>query len=169
MESTDEHGLTRMGFWISSVCIRGPIPEGRRMQRLGCVVLIIVLLVIGWDQWRIEQMRREIGNISGKLHVQDTKGVQKAGSDLVTALAETERHARRAKELLRKKRTSEAQAELDKALASLKSANSVSTDIAGDAAEFMGAARDRAVRVFQDAWKSISEEAKPKKIDVKNR
>jgi hypothetical protein len=139
------------------------------MGRLGCLVAIIVLLVIGWDQWRIEQMRREIGNISGKLHVQDRNGAREGGSDLVTALAQTERHARRARELLRKKRTSEAQAEIEKALASLKSANSVSTDIAGDAAEFMGAARDRAVKVFQSAWKDISEQAKPKKTDVKDR
>jgi len=136
------------------------------MARAGCLLAIIVLLVIGWDQYRIEQMRREIGNISGKLHVQNKKG---AGTDLVTALAETERHARRAKELLRKKKIAQAQAELDKALASLKSANAVSTDIVGDAADFLGTARDRAIRVFQDTWKEISEQAKPKKTDVKDR
>ena len=139
------------------------------MARLGCLLAIIVLLVIGWDQYRIEQMRRQIGNISGKLHVQDKKGTSKGKSDLVTALAETERHARKAKELLRNRKTAQAQAELDKALASLKSANAVSTDIVGDAADFLGGARDRAVKVFQDTWKEISEQAKPKKTDVKDR
>ena len=137
------------------------------MGRIGCLLAIIVLLVIGWDQWRIEQMRGEVARISGKLHVESKIKPGAGKSDLVTALAETERHARRAKELLRKKKTAQAQVELDKALASLKSANTVSTDMVGDAAEFMGKARERAVKVFQGAWKEISEQAKPKKIDAK--
>lgn len=131
------------------------------MARLGCLLAIIVLLVVAWDQYRIEQMRREIGSISSKLHIRDKKGTDK--TDLVTALAQTERHARRAKELLRKKRIAQAQVEIDRVLAGLKSANAVSTDIFGDTADFLGAARDRAVKVFQETWKEISEQAKSKK------
>jgi hypothetical protein len=136
------------------------------MGRLGCLVALLILLLVAWDQYRIEQMRKEIGNISSKLHVQDNKTSKQTGSDLVTALAKAERHTRRAKELLKNKKTAQAQAELDKALAYLQSANKVSTDIAGDAAKFLGQARDRAMKVFQDTWKEISEQAKPKKIDV---
>ncbi|MCX8052378.1 MAG: hypothetical protein N3B12_01090 [Armatimonadetes bacterium] len=131
------------------------------MARVGCLLAVVVLLVVAWDQFRIEQMRKEIARISGKVHVQNKKG--KANSDLVTALANTERHTRRARELIRKKRTAEAMAELDRALESLKSANAVSTDIVGDTADFLGTARDRAVKIFQDTWKEISEQAKPKK------
>jgi acetylglutamate synthase len=139
------------------------------VQRLGCVLLAIVILLLAWDQWRIEQMRRELRAISSKVHVQQApKGDADAGkADLVTTLAQVEKHTRRAKELIRRKRTAEAQAELDRALKGLRAANNVSEDIVGDAAEYVGKARDRAIAVFQQAWKDISQEARPKKIDVK--
>jgi len=138
-------------------------------QKIGCFLLVLVLAVLAWDQWRIEQMRNEVRAISERVHVGAKAPQAKAssgGSDLVTSLAQIEKHARRAKELMKQKKTAAAQAELDKLLASLKSANTVSTDIAGDAAEFLGKARDNAVDVFQKAWKDISEEAKPKKVGV---
>jgi hypothetical protein len=55
---------------------------------------------------------------------------------------------------------------LDRALRSLQSANTVSEDIVGDAAQFMGKARENAVKVFRKAWQDIAAEAKPKKIGV---
>lgn len=124
---------------------------------------MIVLLVIGYDQWRIEQLRQEVRAISAKVHVESKDSGGKSGSDLVTALAEAERHAKNAKDLIAKKKPGQAQAELDKALKRLQSANSVSKDIVGDAAEFLGNARDRTVRTFQKAWNDISEEAKTQK------
>lgn len=131
------------------------------MGRLGCLIIIVIALVVGFDQFRIEQMRNEVRAISGKVHIGD-KG--KGGStDLVTTLAEAERHAKTAKELIRKHKDAEASAEIDRALKSLKSANTVSQDIVGDVAETLGKARDNAVRVFQKAWNDISEEARPKK------
>lgn len=141
------------------------------MQRLGCIVLALVVLLFAWDQWRIEQMRREVQAISGRVHGQQQPSKAKNGgdADLVTSLAQVEKHTKRAKELIRKKRTAEAQAELELALKSLKSANTVSKDIVGDAAEFVGNARDRAVQVFQKAWQDISKEAKPKKVDVEHK
>jgi len=36
----------------------------------------------------------------------------------------------------------------------------------GDAAQYLGHARDNAVRVFQKTWEDIAREAKPKKVDV---
>jgi hypothetical protein len=128
-------------------------------------VLALALLILAWDQWRIEQMRRELKAISSKVHIQDN-GKATGNADLVTALAQAEKHTKRAKELIRKKRTKEAQAELDRALQNLRSANNVSQDIVGDVAEYMGKARDRAIKVFRQAWKDISQEAKLKKIDV---
>jgi len=111
-------------------------------------------------------MRRELKAISSKVHIQDDGKTKKRNADLVTVLAQAEKHTKRAKELIRKKRIEEAQAELDKALQSLRSASNVSQDIVGDAAEYMGKARDRAIKVFRQAWKDISQEAKLKKIDV---
>ena len=137
------------------------------MGRIGCFALVIVLLIVGYDQFRIEQMRSEVKAISSKLHVTKPDKSQKSGdSDLVTSVAEAERHTRKAKELLRQNKTAAAQVELDKALKSFKSANSVSRDMVGDAAEFMGKARDNAVKVFQKAWTDISEEAKTGKKDI---
>jgi len=136
------------------------------MKRVGCLGLVIVLLTLGfiYNSWNVEQLRRQVRAISGKVQVSNGKNTSKGGkSDLVTALAETERHTRRAKELLRKKRTAEAQAELDKALASLKSAHDVSRDLVGETAEFLGKARKNAEDMFRKAWKDISQETKSKK------
>lgn len=124
--------------------------------------MILVLLLVGYNQYRIEQMRSEVSAIAGKLHGGE-KGAAPGQSDLVTALAETERYTRQAKQLIKKKRLTEAQAELDKALTSLKSANHVSRDIVGSAAGFLGSAKDNAVRIFQKAWNDISEDSKPGK------
>jgi len=136
------------------------------MKRMGCLMPLVVLIVIafGYNQWRIEQLRDEVSRISAKVHV--TGGNTKSGegkNDLVTALAKAERHTKRARELLAKKHMAEAQRELDAALKSLQSANDVSQDIVGDAAQFLGKARQSAVKVFHKAWTDISEEAKPKK------
>lgn len=135
------------------------------MRRVGCLGLVIVLLLVGfaYDRWSIEQLRGQVRAISGKVQVSNGKEKGKEGkSDLVSALAETEKHTARAKELLRKKRVAEAQKELDQALASLKSARGLSSDIVGDAASILGKARRNAEQVFKKAWKDISEETKRK-------
>lgn len=129
---------------------------------MGCLFFILVLLIIGYDQWRIEQLRSEVRAISARVHIQD-KAKNAAKPDLVTALAEAQRYATNAKELIAKKKPQQAQVELDKALKRLNSANDVTKDIVGDAAVFLGNARDRTVRTFQKAWNDISEEAKIEK------
>ncbi len=136
------------------------------MARLGCLFFIIIVLVVGYDQWRIAQLQEEVRAISGKVHV--SPGTKKSGSpsDLLTSLAEAQKHTKAAKELIAKKKLPQAQVELDKALAKLKTANGVSQDIVGDVAQVLGKARDKTVRVFQKAWNDIAEEAKPKKKDV---
>jgi len=137
------------------------------MGRLGCLVLIIVVLVVGYDQWRITQMRNEISAISAKVGVSAEDDAEETSDkpNLVTALAKAEQHAKNAKDLLEEKKTAEAQEELEKALESLQSANTVSKDIVGGSAEFLGQAKENAVKMFQKAWSDISEEAKPKKSD----
>lgn len=129
------------------------------MKRSGCFLVILVLLVIGYDQYRIEQLRQEVRAISGKVHI-EKKEKQNSSPDLVTSLAEAERYAKNAKKFIGSKKPKQAQEELDKALKRLKSANAVSKDIVGDAAQFLGNARERTVRTFQKAWNDISEEAK---------
>lgn len=137
------------------------------MRRMGCfgMLVLILLAVVAYDQWRIEQLRQEVAAIASKVHA--TKGSKAAAgqkSDLVTSLAEAEKYTRQAKELMSSKRVGEAQAKLDKALRKLKSANGVSKDIVGDTAQYLGAAKDNAVKVFQKAWKDISEEPKESKV-----
>ncbi len=106
-------------------------------------------------------------DIAARVHVENGgAGGQLSDGDLLTALAKSEKHTRQARLLLKKGKTAQAEKELDMALASLKSAHSVSSDMAGDVAQFFGKTRDNAVRVFQKAWNDISREANPKKVDV---
>lgn len=134
------------------------------MKRIGCLVPLVALVVIAfaYNQWVISQLRDEVGRISGKVHGVAGKKTT-GGGDLVTALANAQRHTQRAKELMRKKRTAEAQQELDLALKSIDSASNVSQDIVGDAAQFLGKARDNTISTFRKAWKDISEQSQPKK------
>lgn len=132
------------------------------MRRMGCMGMIVLILlgVIAYDHWKIEQLRGEVAAISSKVHAGKGPKAADHKTDLVTALAEAEKYTRQAKELISGKKVSEAQAKLDKALHKLKSANGVSKDIVGDSAQFLGKAKDNAVKVFQKAWKDISEEPK---------
>lgn len=136
--------------------------------RFGTFLLIVVVVVVAYQQYCISQMRNGMYGITSKVHVEEIGGKPASSergrnSDLVTSLAQAERHTRIAKELIREKKTAQAQAELDKALRNLKSAHGVSSDIVGSAAQFLGKTKDNAVSVFQKAWKDISEEAKNKK------
>ncbi len=138
------------------------------MARMGCLFLFIVIVagIVGYDQYRITQMQNEVRAISGKVHI--TKPKKSGGAkDLVTMLAEAQRHAKNAKALIKKNKTLQAQAELDKALANLESANGVSQDIVGDVADVLGNARDKTIKVFKKAWKDVSEEAETPKVDAK--
>lgn len=132
------------------------------MRRMGCMgmVILILLAVIAYDHWKIEQLRGEVAAIASKVHA--GKGVKKTDqkTDLVTTLAEAEKYTRQAQELISKQKIAEAQAKLNNTLHKLNSANGVSKDIVGDSAQFLGRAKDNAVKVFQKAWKDISEEPK---------
>lgn len=130
--------------------------------KAGCLVVLILALIVTYDRWQIMQLQNEVRAISSKLHSSEKSNSTSGDSDLVTTLAKAEKHAKDAKKQLQEKNFGAAQKELDKALNSLRSANDVSRDIIGDAAEALGNARDKAVVVFQKAWKDISEEAKPK-------
>jgi len=134
------------------------------MRRMGCfgMLVVILLAVIVYDQWMIEQLRGEVAAIASKVHA--TKASKAAGQqlDLMTTIAEAEKYTRQAKELMSSKRVAQAQAKLDNALRKLNSANRVSKDIVGHTAQFLGKAKDNAVRAFQQAWKDISEEPSQK-------
>ena len=125
---------------------------------IGCLVLMVVVLVVAYQQYNMEKMRGEVGAISTKLGIDG--GKQSGGSNLVRSMAEAEKHAKKARDLMDKKKFDQAQAELDKVLASLESANSASSEITGDVADLLGKARHKAVKVFQNAWEDISEETK---------
>ena len=138
------------------------------MARLGCFFLFVIIIagIVGYDQWRINQLQTEVRAISGKVHVAQPRKSGKP-NDLVSTVANAEFHTRKAKELIKKKKLVQAQAELDQALASLNSANSVSQDIVGDVADVLGEARNTTIKVFQKAWKDVSEESKTPKVDAK--
>ncbi len=106
-------------------------------------------------------MRNDLGALAQKLHLDITDKKKTEKTDLVTPLANAEKHTKRAKELLKQKKYNELQAELDKILKNLDDANNVSTDISGDVAVYLGKARDSVIASFKKAWSDISEEAKP--------
>jgi predicted nucleic acid-binding Zn-ribbon protein len=128
---------------------------------MGCLGMIVVILlaVVIYDQWRIEQLRREVAAIAAKVHaIQPNNSKDDKQSDLVTSLAEAEKYTRKAKQLIANKKPAEAQTFLDQALNKINSANTVSKDIIGDTAQYLGEAKDSAIEVFQKAWQDISEE-----------
>jgi hypothetical protein len=128
------------------------------MRRLGCLGIIIILLlaVIVYDQWRIEQLRADVAAIAEKVHAGKAVKGTSAQADLVTALAEAQKYVRKAQASLAGNQA--ARKNLDKAASKLDSAKDVSKDIVGDAAQFLGKAKDNAVTVFQKAYKDMSEE-----------
>ena len=142
------------------------------MRRMGCLWMIVILLlaVVAYDQWRIEQLRREVAAIAVKVHSsKPDKGKSAGNSDLVTSLAEAEQYTRQDKYLISNKKTAEAQTLLDKALSNPNSANGLSKDIIGGTAQYLGEAKDNAIEVFQKAWRDISEEPVPtKKTETKS-
>ena len=134
------------------------------MRRLGCfgILIVVLLAVVVYDHWKIEQLRGELAAIANKVHVgKQSKAAAGPKSDLVTMLAEAEKYTRQAQNLLKSDQVAQAQAKLDKAMRRLNSANGVSKDIVGDTAQFLGKAKDNAVNVFQKAWKDIAEEPSP--------
>lgn len=130
------------------------------MRKMGCMGLVVVFLlaVVVYDQWRIEQLRREVAAIAIKVHATDKAGSKtRERPDLVTSLAEAEKYTKQAKHLIANKQNAEAANILDQALQKINSANSVSKDIFGDTAQYLGEAKDSAIEVFQKAWRDISE------------
>ncbi len=129
-----------------------------KMRRIGCLGIIIILLlaVILYDQWRIEQLRADVAAIAEKVHAGDAVKGTSAQTDLVTMLAEAQKYMRKAQASLGSNQA--ARKNLDKAAGKLDSAKDVSKDIVGDTAQFLGKAKDNAVTVFQKAYKDMSEE-----------
>ena len=125
---------------------------------IGCLALLVVIAVVAYQQYSITQMRKEVGGISAKLGMGEETAAE--GSNLVTSLAEAQKHAKEARRLIDKKNYSGAREELDEVLTKLDSANTVSKDVTGEMADFLGKARDKATAVFEKAWNDISEETK---------
>jgi len=122
------------------------------------VLLLLLALVayIGYNQWKMDRMNREIEAITSRVH--GTKPNPSGKSDLVTPLAKAELHARKAKEMIRKQRSAEAEKELDYVLKNLEQANGVSKDIVGEGARYLGKAREKAISLLQETWKEMSQD-----------
>jgi hypothetical protein len=134
------------------------------MKRLGCFGIIIVLLlaVIAYDQWRISQLESKIASIATKVHASKGSKPAAQNSDLASALAQAQAYTQQAQDFLNSKNVVKAEEQLKKAKVKLESANSFSKNIYANSAEFLGKARVRTERVFKEAWKDISAEPKPK-------
>lgn len=143
------------------------------MRKLGClgIVIILLLAVIVYEQWRIEQLRADVAAIASKIHA--AKPSSATQPDLMTALAEAQKYTRRAYESLKGRNVNlaEARENLDKAASRLNSAQNASEDIVDTAARFLGKAKDNAVSVFKKAYKDMSEEPtqKPRVESQKSR
>lgn len=135
------------------------------MKRLGCLgfVVVILLIVIGYQQWRISQLESKISAIATKVHA--AKGSKSAAknTDLASTLAQAQAYTQRAQEFLKSKNFAQAQEQLKKAKVKLDSANSFSKNIYENSSDFLGKAKVRTEKVFKEAWKDIS--AEPKKKD----
>jgi hypothetical protein len=132
------------------------------MGRTFILLLLLALVAyIGYNQWKMDRMHSELEAITSRLH--GTKPNSGGQSDLVTPLAKAELHTRKAREMIRRHRNAEAQKELDYVLTNLEQANGVSKDMVGEGAKYLGEAREKAIRLFQQTWKEISEDTGKKK------
>gem|GEM_PF-886809 len=138
------------------------VGEGETMGRTFVLLLLLALVAyMGYNQWKMDKMRRDLEAITSRVH---RTGPNSSGqSDLVTPLAKAELHTRKAKDMIKKNRPAEAQKELDYALKNLEQANGVSRDIVGEGARYIGKAREKAISLFQETWKEISEDPGKKK------
>ena len=132
------------------------------MRRLGCFGMIIVLLlaVIAYDQWKINQLSLQMAAIATKVHAGKQAKAAPPKADLATTLAEAQKYTRQAQDFLKSKNVVQAQAELAKAKQKLDSASSFSKNIYDNSAQFLGKAKTRTEKVFKEAWKDISEKPK---------
>lgn len=142
------------------------------MKRLGCFGMIIVLLlaVIAYDQWKIYQLKNQMASIASKVHAGKGSKTAAKNSDLASTLAQAQAYTQQAQNFLKSKNVVQAQEELKKAKAKLDSADLFSKNIYANSAQFLGKARVRTEKVFKEAWKDISAEPKPKtKPQIKNK
>lgn len=142
------------------------------MKRLGCFGMIIVLLlaVIAYDQWKIYQLKNQMASIATKVHAAKGSKAPAKNTDLASTLAQAQAYTKQAQKFLSNKNVVQAQQELKKAKQKLDSASSVSKNIYENSTEFLGKARVRTEKVFKEAWKDISSEQKPKqKPEIKER
>lgn len=134
------------------------------MKRMGCfgVIIVLLLAVIAYDQWKISQLESRIASIATKIHAGKGSKPAAQNSDLASTLAQAQAYTQKAQEFLKSKNVAKAEEQLKKAKVKLDSANSFSKNIYENSADFLGRARVRTERVFKEAWKDISAQPKPK-------
>lgn len=133
------------------VVVPGRRPE---VKFLRAVVFVVLILLVGYNYWQINQLRSELAAIKTKVH--SGKAADEEHQDLLTSLGLVKEHTARAKELLSKGQPERARAELDKSLRKLEKASDLSQDIAVDAARSLGAAWVVVKREAESAWKGFS-------------
>lgn len=133
------------------------------MKRMGCagMVVVVLLVVIGYQQWRIHQLESKIASISTKVQASKVSKAAAQNKDLAKTLAQAQAYTHKAQEFLESKNFARAQEQLKKARAKLDSANSFSKGLYGNSAQFLDKAKVRTEKVFKEAWKDISTETKP--------
>ena len=134
------------------------------MKRVGCfgLIILVLLAVIGYQQWRIHQLEGQIGEIAAKVHAAKGSKPTANNADLASTLAQAQAYTKNAQAFLKNKNFVQAQEQLKKAKNRLDKADAFSKNIYANSAEFLGKARVRTEKVFKQAWKDISAEPKPK-------
>lgn len=132
------------------------------MKRLGCFGMIVIVLlgVIAYQQWRISQLDAQLASAASKAGSGQGSKAAAKNADLAGALAEAQAYTRRAQEFLSSRNLKQAQADLDKAKQKLDAAGKFSKGIYDNSSEFLGKAKTRTADVFHKAWNDITEKPK---------
>ena len=101
------------------------------MKRFGCLAVIVVLLlvVIGYQQWRIQQLEAKIASLATKVGAAKGSKPAARNKDLARALAEAQAYTQKAQEFLDSRNFTQARENLRKAKQRLDSASASSRSI----------------------------------------
>lgn len=137
------------------------------MRRLGCFGMIVIVLaaVIAYQYWKIGQLSSQLASIATKVHSGKAAEPASQQPDLMSALAQAQSYTRRAQDYLKSRNFAQAEADLKKAKQKLDAASTFSKSIYDSSAEFLSKAETRTVKVFNKAWKDISEESPKSKVE----
>lgn len=115
------------------------------MMRIGCLLLIVILVLVGW-------------------YVYDSRSKGDKIVEAALAMESARGHVESAQKLLAGHKLTAAKAELDAAMKCLKPLGEVRTDMADRMAEFLGTSRAKAEDALKKAQDFVMEGSKKAKV-----